>query len=157
MVATSLRFCQLLLIALLVGTMFGIWVGANPEALSAAAYVEQQQNAIRALNTLLPVMGGGAIVLTIALAMTAKQDLRARALLVLAVLLLAAAGLITRFANQPLNAIVMTWNPQALPPEWTLVRDTWWFWHILRTVSGIAALALVLLEALLPRDAAASR
>jgi uncharacterized membrane protein len=103
------------------------------------------------------MVGGGAIVLTIALAMTAKQDLRARALLVVAVLLLVAAGLITRFANQPINAIFMTWNPQAPPPDWTLLRDNWWFWHILRTVSGIAALAIVLLEALLQRGAAASR
>jgi hypothetical protein len=58
MVINAIRFILLLVLSLLVGTMFGIWVGFNPASLSAAAYVEQQQNAIRSLNTLLPVMGG---------------------------------------------------------------------------------------------------
>jgi hypothetical protein len=42
-----LRFALIVLLALLVGTMFGIWIGFNPSSLSASAYVEQQQNAIR--------------------------------------------------------------------------------------------------------------
>jgi hypothetical protein len=59
----AIRFILLLLLSLLIGTMFGIWVGFNPASLSAAAYVEQQQNSIRSLNTLLPVMGAVCILL----------------------------------------------------------------------------------------------
>jgi hypothetical protein len=43
MTANVVRFLFLVTLALLVGTMFGIWVGYNPAGLSATAYVEQQQ------------------------------------------------------------------------------------------------------------------
>lgn len=143
----SVRFISLLLTSLLVGTMFGIWLGFNPAALSATAYVEMQQNAIRALNVSLPVLGLVCIIFTAALAVLTKHDQRTRYLLVAAVLSLIAAGLITRFANQPINAVVITWSPQAPAANWAELRDTWWYWHVWRTIAGIAALALALLAA----------
>jgi len=54
MVASCIRFVSLLLTSLLVGTMFGIWLGFDPAALTATAYVEMQQNAIPAFNVSLP-------------------------------------------------------------------------------------------------------
>jgi len=57
MSSNIVRFVLLVVLALLVGSMFGTWVGYDPAGLSASAYVEQQQNAIRSLNTLLPAMG----------------------------------------------------------------------------------------------------
>ena len=148
MIENTLRFVLLMLLALLVGSMFGVWAGADPAPLSAAAYVEQHQNAVRGLNVLLPVMGAVCIVLTVALAVLAKHDARARTLLAAAALCLISAGLITRFANQPINAIVMTWTPQAPAANWTELRDTWWQWHRVRTLAGIAGLGLVLLAVL---------
>lgn len=38
--STIVRFMDLLLVALLVGAMFGIWFGFDPVGLSAAAYIE---------------------------------------------------------------------------------------------------------------------
>jgi uncharacterized membrane protein len=135
-------------LSLLVGTMFGIWVGYNPVGLSASAFVEQQQNAIRSLNVLLPAMGASCIVFTAVLALLTKGDPRSRYLLTLSALLLIGAGLITRFGNQPINAIVMTWSAQAPAANWTQLRDEWWQWHILRSMAGIAALALTTLALL---------
>lgn len=148
MTANIIRFVLLMLLALLVGTMFGVWVGFDPAGLSASAYVEQQQNAIRSLNVLLPAMGAVCIVLAIALAITARDDARDRTLLAAAAVLMIVAGLVTRFANQPINAIVMTWSAQAPAANWAQLRDTWWHWHIVRTLAGIAALALVVLATL---------
>ena len=82
MALTIISFIDLLLVALLVGTMFGIWIGFNPAGLSASTYVEQQQHTIRALNTLMPLLGAICIVLTIALAVLTKDSPRARYLLV---------------------------------------------------------------------------
>lgn len=144
----SIRFASLLLISLLVGTMFGIWLGFNPAALSASAYIEMQQNSIRALNVALPVMGLVCIILTATLAVLSKHDQRNRYLLVAAVFCLVAAGLITRFANQPINAVVITWSPQTPAANWAELRDTWWYWHVVRTVAGVAALAFALLAAI---------
>ena len=148
MTTNALRFILLLLLALLVGTMFGIWAGYNPAALSASAYVEQQQNAIRSLNTLMPAIGAVCIVLAAWLAILAKDDARTRFLLVAAVVCLLAAALVTRLGNQPINAIVMTWNPQSPPTEWAQLRDVWWRWHMVRASAGIAGLGLVLLAVL---------
>jgi uncharacterized membrane protein len=147
MLIVSIRFISLLLTALLVGSMFGVWLGFDPAALSFSAYVEMQQNAIRALNVSLPVLGLVCIVLTATLAALTKADKRARLLLVVAVLCLAAAGLITRFANQPINAIVMSWSAQEPASNWAELRDTWWHWHTLRTVVAITGFALALLAA----------
>ena len=148
MATGSIRFISLLLTSLLVGTMFGIWLGFNPAALSVAAYVEMQQNAIRALNISLPALGLVCVLLTGALAALARNDNRGRYLLVAAVICLAIAGIVTRFGNQPINAVVMTWSPEAPAANWMELRDTWWHWHILRTVAGVAALALALLAAI---------
>lgn len=154
MTASTIRFVSLFLTALLVGTMFGVWLGFNPAALSATAYVEMQQNAIRALNVSLPVLGFVCIALTAVLAVLTKDDKTGRYLLVAATLCLIAAGVITRFGNQPINAIVITWSPQSPAANWTELRDTWWQWHILRTVAGVTALALALLAALRTRPRA---
>ena len=148
MVVSSIRFASLLLTSLLVGAMFGIWLGFNPSALTATAYVEMQQSAIRALNISLPALGLGCILFTGTLAVLTNNDKRGRYLLVAAAICLAMAGLITRFGNQPINAVVMTWSPAAPAANWTELRDTWWHWHILRTVAGVGALVLALLAAL---------
>jgi uncharacterized membrane protein len=135
---TAVRFAFLLLLGLLVGTMFGIWVGFDPSGLSAAAYVEQQQNAIRSLNTLLPLMGAACVAMAVWLAVVAKNERRTRFLLVAAVVCLLVAAVVTRCFNQPINAVVMTWNAQSPPPQWARLRADWWQWHIVRTAAGIA-------------------
>jgi uncharacterized membrane protein len=138
------RFVFLLLLGLLVGTMFGIWAGFNPLGLSATAYVEQQQNAIRSLNTLLPLMGAACIALAVWLAVVAKNERRTRSLLGAAVVCLLVAAVVTRFCNQPINAVVITWNAQSPPPQWAQLRAEWWQWHIVRTVAGIAGFGFAL-------------
>jgi uncharacterized membrane protein len=148
MVTSSVRFLGLFLTSLLVGTMFGVWLGFDPAALTASAYVEMQQNSIRALNVSMPVLGFVCIALTVVLAIVSRDDKTARYLLFAAALFLAVAGIITRFANQPINAVVMTWDPQAPPANWPALRDTWWEWHIRRTLAGVAALVCASIAAL---------
>ena len=152
MATTIVRLITLLLVALLVGTMFGITIGFNPAELSPATYVEQQQHAIRALNTLMPLWGAACIILTIFLAILAKEDRPTRYMLLAAAACLIVAAAVTRFGNQPINRVVMTWAPQALPSNWMELRDHWWQLHILRTVAGMAALCLLILSVLSARN-----
>ncbi|HMK60915.1 MAG TPA: DUF1772 domain-containing protein [Dissulfurispiraceae bacterium] len=154
MTLTIMQFIDLLLVALLVGTMFGIWIGFNPAELSASTYVEQQQRTIRALNTLMPLLGAVCIFLTIALAVLTKDSPHARYVLVITAICLLIAGVVTRFKNQPINSLIMTWDAQALPANWAEFRDQWWQWHIVRTVAGIAALCLLILSVLRGRNPA---
>ena len=52
-----IRSAALVVAALVVGAMFGIWLGHNPATLSPGAYVEQQQEAIRTMNVSMPALG----------------------------------------------------------------------------------------------------
>jgi uncharacterized membrane protein len=144
----AIRFILLLLLSLLVGTMFGIWVGFNPASLSAAAYVEQQQNAIRSLNTLLPVMGAVCVLLEAWLAIQSKNNPRSCYLFVAAIVCLVVAALVTRFGNQRINAQVITWSAQSPPANWAQLRDAWWQWHVVRTLAGIVGLCFTQLAVL---------
>ena len=148
MAANTVRFVLLMLVALLVGTMVGIWMGFNPASLSPSAYVEQQQNAIRAFNVLLPAVGACCILLTLLLAFMSAGDRRSRYLLVAVAALLVVAGLVTRFGNQPINAVVATWSAQSPAANWAQLRDDWWHWHIVRSLAGVAALALLVFAVL---------
>ena len=137
-------FANLLLAALLIGTMFGIWLGYNPMELSAGAYIEQQQHAIRALNVVMPVLGALVALLTLASALLARRSRTQFALFVGALICFVAAGVVTRFLNQPINAVVIVWSALAPPANWIELRDAWWQWHMLRTVIGIVGLSLLI-------------
>ena len=139
-----LGFLNLLLGALVIGTTFGIWLGYDPADLTAGAYVELQQHAIGALNVILPALGALTIALTIASAVLARSDRRSFGLLLGACACFVIVALCTRFANQPINAVVMSWSPAAPPADWAALRDRWWHWHELRTAIGVAGLSLLL-------------
>lgn len=137
-------FANLLLAALLIGTMFGIWLGYNPMELSPGAYIEQQQHAIRALNVAMPLLGALVALLTFVSAVLARNNRAQSALFVGALICFVAAGVVTRFLNQPINAVVITWSALAPPANWIELRDEWWHWHILRTVIGVVGLSLLI-------------
>jgi uncharacterized membrane protein len=145
MLGKSIGFANLMVVALMAGTVFGIWLGYDPASLSPGTYIEQQQEAIRALNVKMTVLGAIAILLTVSSAVLARADRRALYLLAAAVACLLVAALVTRFANQPINAIVMTWNAHTPPADWMNLRDEWWKWHIVRMLAMIGGLSLILL------------
>jgi len=139
-----LSFADVLLAALLVGAMFGMWLILNPAGLAAGAYVTVQQQAIRTLNLAMPMLGVITILLTILAAVLGRDDSIRLGLLVGTVACFVASGLITRFLNQPINAVVITWRPDAPPANWTAVRDEWWRWHLIRLLTGLGGLSLLI-------------
>jgi uncharacterized membrane protein len=150
MATRFLRFANVLLAGLVAGTVFGIWLGYNPTSLSASAYIEQQQNAIRALNVTMPVLGAICIVLTIAHALLIRSNRFALYVLSLGVVFFIVAGLVTRFGNQPINAVVITWRANAPPSGWVEARDQWWTWHVVRTVASLAGFICVVAASVNP-------
>jgi uncharacterized membrane protein len=141
---TALQTAAILLITLIAGVTFGIWRGYNPSGFSATTFLEVHHGAVRGLNTLLPIMGLLAILATIVLAWTARAKPGALRLYLIAIVPMVAAGLITRFGNQPINAMVMDWNVATMPETWTELRDRWWALHIARTFASIVAAALLI-------------
>ena len=150
MLLAVVRLANIVFAALIAGGLFVIWAGYDPATLSPSTYVEQQQNAIRGLNILMPALGGITIVLTAISAFLQRKNRKAFVFLAVAAAFLILAGLITRFGNQPINAMVMTWDIARPPADWTELRDQWWGYHRLRTICGLLALVLVAWASIYP-------
>ena len=145
-----LQFLSGLLFAMVAGSVFGIWRGYDPTTYSAVTFVEMHQGAVRGLNVLLPGLALVSIALTLVLAWLARGKGLAFWCYAGALALMVGAGIVTRLFNQPINAQVMGWSPEALPSNWTEFRATWWNWHLLRT--GLSVLAMALLLAAIVTD-----
>jgi hypothetical protein len=123
MLPIVIDFANMLLASLLVGSVFGMWLLLNPAGVDAPSYILLQQQAIRRLNKALPALALITVLMTIVAAMLRRGEGMRFNLLVASVICFVAGGLITRFLNQPINAIVMTWSCDAPPPNWTRIRD----------------------------------
>ena len=143
MMIIFIRFVNIVMAGLIAGTLFGIWVGYNPQNLSAQTYVEHQQSVIKALNTLMPLLGLLTIILTVISAFMQRDNKTIFISLLIAAVLLIISGLVTRLGNQPINSIVMTWNKVDVPSNWTELREKWWSLHIIRTLTAVAAFCLI--------------
>ena len=143
MLKPVVRFFNLVMVGLVAGTIFGIWIGYNPSNLSAPTFIEQQQNAIMSLNTLMPILGTITILLTLANAFHHKAEKGTFAILLTAAIFLVVSGVTTRFGNQPINSVVMTWDMNAAPNNWMELRDQWWNYHIIRTSAAFIGLCLI--------------
>ena len=144
MTTQIIRFLNLLMAGLVAGTVFGIWIGYNPKNLSVNTYVEYQQGAIKALNTLMPILGLISVILTVIAAILQKQDQFVFVILIIASGFLIISGLITKFGNQPINSIVMTWSKDSIPTNWSDLRDKWWLLHKLRTLTAFISFCLII-------------
>jgi len=129
------RFANVVLVGAMTGIVLGIWLGSDPKKMSFPGYVEYQQGLINAFNVLMPLLGLLAILLTVLSAVLQRDDVGVFTSLLLAVALLILSGLITRFGNQPINAVVLTWNANRAPGDWSALRDKWWWFHIVRSLA----------------------
>ena len=131
----------------------GTVMGANRPVIQAGLVVTKTLDdgststvgsASPSVSVTMPVLGAICIVLTIVHAYLARFQRSVSNTLLAAAILFIAAGFITRFGNQAINAIVMTWQADAPPPPgWTDLRDQWWQWHVERTAAGLLGFILV--------------
>jgi hypothetical protein len=150
MFAVIVDFANLLLAGLVVGTLFGVRLFLNPKGLDADTYVVVQQQAIRTMNRVMPALGATTILATITAAALERDHHTRLFLLVSAAVCFAIIGLITRFLNQPINAIVITWRHDLPASNWADLRDQWWRWHLFRLVIGLAGFSLLIAATLKP-------
>jgi Domain of unknown function (DUF1772) len=138
-----IRYLNIIMAGLLAGIILGVWLGYNPKTLSISTYVEQQQSVIKALNTLMPLLGLLTTILTLTSGFLQKNNKVIFITLLIAALFLIISGLVTRLGNQPINSIVLTWNKENVPADWTGLRDKWWSFHIIRTLTALVAFCLI--------------
>jgi archaellum biogenesis protein FlaJ (TadC family) len=143
MVTPLVRFLNIIISALLAGVSFGIWIGFNPSGLSPSTFLEQQQNMLQSLRTLMVSLVVIATLITILSAYLQKHEKSTFIFLNIATFFFIACILITLFGNKPIDDKVITWTKDAIPNNWVELRDNWWSFHILRTTAEIIALLLV--------------
>ena len=108
MILEMIDFVDVMLAALLVGAMFGVWLLLNPARRIPGLYITLHQQGIRTLNTALPAFGAATVILSLMSAVLARGQSVGRALLIATAICFAAAGFITRFQNQRINATVIS-------------------------------------------------
>ena len=139
---SAIKVTCLVFASVLVSAIVGVAVFGNPAGLSGTDYALRQQALIRTLNTPMPILGAVTILLGLISAFSGGGGRHAFGWWIVGAILMIMAGLVTRFYNQPINAVVMTWVPQALPSNWQSLRDDWWHWHKIRTALSVLGFAL---------------
>jgi hypothetical protein len=71
----------------------------------------------------MPVLGAATLLATVIAAATDGKGGPQLGLVATAAAGFLAAGLITRFLNQPINTVVMRWSAAAPPDRWTELRE----------------------------------
>jgi amino acid permease len=143
MTTSIIRFLNIVIAAILAGTSFGIWMGFNPLNLSPTTYIEQQQNMLRSLNVLMITLVFGATIITIISAVLHRRNKQEFIPLLIASLFFIACIIISRFGNQPINNEIMTRTSGTVPGNLSELRDQWWSFHIIRTISELIALCFI--------------
>lgn len=141
-------FAGVVLGALSSGVLFGTRVSLGPSTagFSTHTYVETQQATVRNLR---PVMGtllpASAVVNLAALSLAVREGGRRSALLLTGIASAAqiAAIALTAAFELPINARVLTWDPDRPPADWQAQRDRWDRVHTLRTASSLLGLVAV--------------
>jgi hypothetical protein len=127
-----------------------VWCSSS-DPLERPREVALQQQGIRTLHPAMPQLGALTILMTFASVALARENKMRLSLLIGTALLFIISGLITRFANMTINAMVRGWNSAAPPDQWIALRDAWWRWHCLRLCSALAGFALLVIAALARR------
>jgi hypothetical protein len=149
------RFLTVFLFALVAGVFWGTWLGLSRSiaSMSPQAFLEVGWIMIRNLATpmailMLAALTSGAVLLI----RTFRWDARASVVWTTAGWgLLAAALVVTLAVNVPIDSEIQYWTLSSLPENWRELRDRWEFYHGLRTLLSIVALAAVTVGAVIPR------
>jgi uncharacterized membrane protein len=146
------QFVNILLFALVTGVFWGTWFSLSRSiaSITPAAFLEIGHIMIRNLggpmSVLLPASLASSLVLLILLFRRGRVS--AFALALAALLLMVAALVVTLTVNVPIDDQINQWTVTTLPVDWTATRDRWEFFHGIRTLASVVALACAVASAL---------
>src|SRR5215510_14876282 len=144
------QFSTIIFFALVMGVFWGTWfaLSRSIEGFRPQTFLDIGQTAIRNLaipmRILMPLSLFCGLVL---LALLPKRSL-ACAFAAAGFLLMVCALIVTLAVEVPIDNQIKVWTVATLPTDWQASRDKWEFYHAVRTVMSIAALAAVTASAL---------
>jgi hypothetical protein len=139
-------FVNLLFAGLLAGAELLVYYGVRAAltVLDQVPHLRMRQALIRRLRVLVPALFGPAVLTAAAVAVFDGSPLRYVALLPIL-----AGVLTTAFGTVAINQAVLTWDPEAPPPQWQTTIARWERQDLIRCWAAVTAFALLLAAATL--------
>jgi hypothetical protein len=149
-------FVHLFLFALIVGVFWGTWfsLSRSMSSISSSTFLEVG-------HTMIANLGGPMAVLMPATLVSAgpvlfllyRQRRRTSfSLILVGAALLVVALVITLSVNVPIDYAISRWTVDALPPEWTNIRNRWEAYHAARTFVSLAGFGFALAAVVWSRE-----
>jgi len=139
------QFFALLLFSLVTGVFWGTWFSLSRSigAITPQTFLEVGHTMIGNLGGTMSVLMPAAVVsgIVVCALLFRRGHTRGGALAGASVLLLLMAMAVTLVVNVPIDRQIQSWTTGTLPTTWTTVRDRWEFYHGLRTLVSLFALA----------------
>lgn len=157
----AIQFVTLLLFSLVTGVFWGTWfsLSRSMTAIRPGTFLEVGRLMIANLGGPMSVLMPMALVFALVLCVLLVRGRQSRASLfaIVALLLMTMALVGTLAVNVPIDRQIQSWTTAALPPDWQAIRDRWEFYHGLRTMASLAALACLLASTLSTSTVASDR
>jgi hypothetical protein len=141
----TVQFVTLLLFSLVTGVFWGTWFSLSRSiaAITPATFLEvggiMIGNLGGPMSVLMPAAVLSAMILGVLL--YRRRQTQASMFTIAAFVLLLVAMIITLVVNVPIDRQIQSWTTGTLPPDWSAIRDRWEFYHELRTLLSLLALA----------------
>jgi uncharacterized membrane protein len=127
------------------GVFWGTWFSLSRSigTITPATFLEVGRIMIGNLGGPMSVLMPAAVLSAIVLAVLLyrRRQTQASIFTMAAFALLLVAMIITLVVNVPIDRQIQSWTTGTLPPDWSAIRDRWEFYHGLRTLVSLFALA----------------
>jgi uncharacterized membrane protein len=139
------QFITLMLFSLVTGVFWGTWFSLSRSigAITPATFLEVGRLMIGNLGGPMSLLMPAAVlsVIVLSVLLYQRREMQPSLFTVAAFALMVVAMLITLVVNVPIDRQIQSWTTGRLPPNWSAIRDRWEFYHGLRTLVSLFALA----------------
>jgi uncharacterized membrane protein len=148
----AVQFVTLLLFSLVTGVFWGTWFSLSRSiaAITPGTFLEVGRlmiaNLAGPMSVLMPAAILSAVVLCVLL--FPGRNTRGSFFAGTALVLMVIAMIITLVVNVPIDRQIQSWTTATLPADWNAIRDRWEYFHGLRTLVSLVALACLFANAL---------
>ena len=141
----AIQFVTLLLFSLVTGVFWGTWfsLSRSMAEITPATFLEVGRLMIGNLGGPMSVLMPAAVLFGIiaTVLLFRRRHTRSAGFALASVILLLVAMAITLTVNVPIDRQIQSWTTVTLPGDWTAIRDRWEFYHGLRTLASVLAVA----------------
>jgi uncharacterized membrane protein len=159
-VVKTVQFVTLLLFSLVTGVFWGTWFSLSRSiaAITPGTFLEVGRLMIANLGGPMSVLMPAAVLSAVVLCVLLFRGRHTRGSFFAstALVLIVIAMIITLTVNVPIDHQIQSWKTATLPPDWNAIRDRWEYYHGLRTLVSLVALACLFASALSTTNEAAT-